>query len=83
MQDISTWSTGYNTINNTHYTCWNTTGICNKISFVNYISSPSVYYTEITGGKGIIEAIDEMLHSDDVNRYNSLMKGIIDNWYAK
>ena len=82
-QNISTWSSGYNTINNTHYTCWNTTGTCSTISYIYYTSSTYAYYFDITGGKDVRDILEEMLSSNDVNRYNSSIKGIIDAWYVQ
>ena len=82
-QNIGTWSTGYNTIDNTHYTCWNTNGICNTISYIYYTSSSSAYYIDISDGKNIEDALNEMLYDNDVNRYNSNIKALIDSWYAQ
>jgi hypothetical protein len=82
-QDISDWSTGYNQINNTHYTCWNSAGTCSTISYVNNTTSSYAYYFDISDGKNVSEALTEMLSSNDVNRYNSSIKGIIDAWYAQ
>ena len=87
-QTISDWSTGYNQINNTHYTCWNATGTCETISYVHYTfysssSSQGAYYFNITNGKNANDILNEMLWNNDVNTYNSSIKGIIDNWYAQ
>ena len=82
-QNISTWSSGYNTINNTHYTCWNTSGTCSTISYVYYTTSSYAYYIDITSGKSVSDAINEMLYDTSVNRYNSSIKGIIDAWYSQ
>ena len=82
-QNISNWSTGYNSINNTHYTCWNTTGSCTTISYIYFTDSNSASYIDITGGKGVNDTLGEMLSNNDVNRYNSSIKGIIDAWYKQ
>ena len=82
-QTISNWSTGYNTINNTHYTCWNTSGSCNTISYIYYTTDEFATYFDMENGKGISDILTEMLHADNVNHYNSSIKGIIDTWYAK
>ena len=60
-----------------HYSCQNTTGTCNKVSFYYYES----IYIELDGEVNIEEAINNMLYNDNVNRYNSSIKGIIDAWY--
>ena len=80
-QDLTTLS-GSN-MANTHYTCWNDTGTCSNISYVYHTNSTTGFYIEISEGKDITDAINEMLSSDDVNRYNSSIKGIIDAWYAQ
>ena len=82
-QTISDWSTGYNTIKNTHYTCWNDTGICPTISYINSTSPSNAYYLNMSGGKDISDILEEMLSSNNVNRYNSSIKGIIDAWYRE
>ena len=33
-QNINNWSAGYSSINNMHYTCWNTSGECSTISYL-------------------------------------------------
>ena len=79
---IWNWSTGYNTINNNHYTCFNTTGICNdEIYYVYYTNSSSAYYIRLSDGKTVETALEEMLSSEDVNKYDSTIKGVIDSWY--
>ncbi len=82
-ETINDWSTGYNTINNTHYTCWNASGSCNTISYIYYTTDEFATYFDMSNGIGISDAITEMLHADNVNHFNSSIKGIIDTWYAK
>ena len=62
-----------------HYTCNNTTGTCNKVRYYYY----NDYYIELDGAENIQAAVNEMLYNNDVNRYNSSIKGIIDAWYAQ
>ena len=83
INEISDWATEYNTINNTHYTCWNIDGSCNTISYIFSTSTNYAYHINITDGKGVSDALNEMLFNDNVNRYNSSIKGIIDNWYRE
>ena len=83
VHNINTWSSEYNTINNTHYTCWNSTGTCSEISYVNFSSSSEAYYYNMTNGKGVNDILDEMLWNNEVNTHNSSIKGIVDNWYAQ
>ena len=66
-----------------HYTCNNTTGTCSKVRYYFYSSGSFNYYIELDGEENIDEAINNMLYNNNVNRYNSSIKGIIDAWYAQ
>ena len=60
-----------------HYSCNNTTGTCSTVRYYYY----SNYYIELTGGTTIEEALVEMLSAEDVNKTNSTIKTVVDNWY--
>ena len=91
IQDIGDWGIGednrgkLSSLSNTHYTCWNDTGTCTTISYIfkSSVSSrfSSAGYITLDGGKNINDALDDMLWGDDVNRYNSPIKGVVDAWY--
>ena len=70
-------------INYTHYTCWNAVGTCNKISYIYYAGNALGFSLLISDGKSINDVINEMLYNNDVNSYNSTIKGTIDSWYAQ
>ncbi|MDD5865920.1 MAG: hypothetical protein PUD07_05550 [bacterium] len=78
---IATWSEGYNTINNNHYTCFTTGTTCPSLYYVYYTSSSYAYYITLTGGKSVSDALNEMLYADDVNKTDSAMKTYIETWY--
>ena len=78
---VATWSSGYNTINNNHYTCMTTGTTCSSIYYVYYTTSPYAYYITLTGGKSVNDALNEMLYADDVNKNDSTIKKYIDTWY--
>ena len=78
---VATWSSGYNTINNNHYTCMTTGTTCSSIYYVYYTSSSSAYYITLTGGKSVTDALNEMLYANDVNKNDSTIKAYIDSWY--
>ena len=80
---VNNWSNSYNSINNKRYTCLNTTGNCNRIYFIYRTTSSYLYYVSMSDGKGLSEFLTDMLSSNDVNKYNSSIKGIIDAWYAQ
>ncbi len=62
-----------------HYTCNNTTGSCTKVRYYFFRN----YYIELEGGKNVQDLLYELLYADDVNKYNSSIKGVIDSWYAQ
>ena len=73
--------TNKTSINNAHYTCWNEMGECTTISYIYYISGITPNYINITNGKSVEDAINEMLYNDDVNQVNSTIKTGVDAWY--
>ena len=78
---VATWSSGYNTINNNHYTCMTTGTTCSSIYYVYFTSSSTAYYITLTNGKSVNDALNEMLYADDVNTKDSTIKAYIDEWY--
>ncbi len=65
-----------------HYTCNTTSSTCNKVRYYYYSSGSNNYYIELDGEESIDEAVNNMLYNN-VNRYNSSIKGIIDSWYRQ
>ena len=78
---VATWSDGYNTINNNHYTCFTTGTTCPSLYYVYYTNSSIAWYITLTGGKSLGDALNEMLYADDVNKTDSTMKTYIETWY--
>ena len=78
---VATWSSGYNTINNNHYTCMTTGTTCSSIYYVHYTNSSSAHYITLTNGKSVNDVLNEMLYADDVNKNDSTIKAYIDSWY--
>ena len=81
---VGTWSSEYNTINSNHYTLFSTnasqTGA--TLYYVYYTSSSTAYYIELTGGKSVDDALNEMLYNANTKSSNSsTIKNTIDNWY--
>ena len=66
-----------------HYTCWNSTGECTNVAYIYFNYSTEAYYILLSDGKTGSDAVTDMLFSDDVNKYDSSVKGIIDAWYTK
>ena len=84
-----TYSNGTYTLSNTqsgadsthHYTCFNSTGICEQIAYVHYLSYSTACYIPLTEGKSIEDVLEEML-SESSNTNNSTIKTTIDNWFG-
>ena len=70
-------------VKNYHYTCWNSTGECRNIAYVYYTNETVAYYIILSNGKNVSDALNDMLTNDNVNKYNSSIKGIIDAWYSQ
>jgi len=69
-----------------HYTCFNLTGVCNKLSYVygekvQSSTQSEIYYIVLEGGNSVQDVLNEMLYSDNVNTNNSTIKTAIDYWY--
>ena len=76
-------STEKEKLNNAHYTCFNTTGECEKIAYIYSSNDSAFYYIELQNGKSIEDALQEMLNADNVNQTNSTIKNTIDTWYQE
>ena len=70
-------------LNNAHYTCWNNSGECTTISYIYYLNGITPYYINLTGGKSVETALNEMLTDSSINTTNSTMKNGVDAWYKK
>ena len=68
---------------NARYTCFNTSGKCNKIYYI-YMSETinyTPYYIALSEGKSVEDALDEMLTVNSVNTTESTVKMGIEKWY--
>ena len=71
-------------LKNAHYTCWNTSGECTTLSYIYQLSyGYGLYYIDLTNGKSVGDALNEMLSNSDVNQTNSAIKTGIDSWYNR
>ena len=70
-------------LSNAHYTCFNTSGKCEKISYVVALNDFYLWYININDGKSVEDVKNEMLYDDDVNTKNSVIKTGIDLWFEK
>lgn len=76
--DGTTTSTGTRDNDTHHYTCNTTSATCTggKVRYYYY----NEYYTELTGGDKIEDAISKMLTNVE-NKHDSAMKAYLENWY--
>ena len=75
----SSWKTDRNILSTKyHYTCFNDTGICENVFYINCFGvSSNAYYLTLIEGKNIEKAKEEMF----TNTTDSEIKTTIDNWY--
>lgn len=78
-----TWANTYQQLNTTHYTCWNTSGECQTAYAIVQTRNSSAYYFELTNGEKIDDLKNIFFTADNVNKYNSAMKGLLENWYRE
>ena len=78
-KESSSWATDYKTLaTKYHYTCFNDTGICENVFYINYFGNANnAYYLTLAEGKNIEKAKEEMF----TNTTDSKIKTTIDNWY--
>ena len=77
------WKSNYNKINNTHYTCFNSTGKCDEVYYIIYTYNRFPRYITLTNGKTVEDALEDMLSADNVNEKNSNIKSVVDLWYRE
>ena len=70
-------------LNNAHYTCWNSSGECTTLSFIEYLYYYQFGYIDLNNGKGAEDAVNEMLYNQDVNTFDSTIKRAVDIWFEK
>ncbi len=77
------WQANYDKLHNNHYTCFNESGVCNEVYYINYATNSTAYYIRLNNGEKVEDAINLMLGSSDinVNKKDSIIKGIVDSWY--
>ena len=72
-----------------HYICDDNN--CTKVRFYYYVSGSSHYRILLENGKMVEDALKEMINyktnlndsDENINVYNSAIKGYLDNWYKK
>lgn len=84
---ITSWASSYKNTKDYHYTTFTSSNTYSPtINFVYYTEAGEFTiseYIQLSGGKNITTAINEMLFNSEVNKYNSTIKGVVDYWYSK
>ncbi len=68
-------------LNTHHYTCFNSTGTCDSLYYVYYwdgTAGTRAFYITLRNGESVEEAVEKMKN----NKNNSLVKEVVDNWFA-
>ncbi|MBO5121469.1 MAG: hypothetical protein J6C28_07295 [Bacilli bacterium] len=60
-----------------HYTCFNDSGQCSKVYYINSYITSKLYYLTLKNGENIEDAKEEF----NKNLYDSEIKKTVDNWY--
>ncbi len=88
-QQVWDWYKSYNTVNNSHYTCLKTdTNVCgDKVYFLVSTSANTGNYITMKNGDTVEIVLEKMFNNSNsttstLNKYNSGIKGVVDNWYA-
>lgn len=85
---VTNWSSNYNSINSSHYTCFKgDSNTCeSSVYYVNQTTVDGAYYIELKNGDKVADAINKMYNNtnsntSEINKYNSAIKSYIDSWY--
>lgn len=74
-------------LNDRHFTCGTRSDTCASVKYIHHARNTTgiiqVNHITLTNGKTIEEAINEMLHAEDVNTTDSTIKTYVENWYAE
>ena len=78
---FSDWYDNHTSISNYHYTCYSLNDTCTNIKYIYYTFPHSAYYIELSDGKSVDDALNEMLWDEDVNTTDSVIKKAVENWF--
>lgn len=87
-QESSDWHVNKDNINNTHYTCLNSDGVCSEVYYIigynSYENSEltSINVIRLSNGELISDVINNSLNKEDTNMYESNIKKVVEKWYA-
>ena len=78
---INNWANEYQSLTTQHYTCWDESTSCSDLSYVYHRTNNMGYYIDLVDGKDIEVLIEEMLHDENVNTTDSILKKYLESWY--
>ncbi|MBO5121461.1 MAG: hypothetical protein J6C28_07255, partial [Bacilli bacterium] len=74
----SDWTNDQDTIGASYYyTCFNSSGTCDEVYYINHLSKKSINYITLTSGNDLVSVLVRMLR----NQNSSIVKQAVDNWY--
>lgn len=77
------WNNHYTELSSHHYTCFNTSGVCDKVYYVFYAANAVADYVPLSNGDDLDDYLDKMLWNQNINKNDSLMKVAIESWFKK
>lgn len=64
-----------------HYSCFNDSGICDKVYYVSETSTSYAHTVKLENGDTIIDYVEDIIHGPNSNNNDSYLKKIVDEWY--
>ena len=83
IKTVDDWENEFQTLYNTHYSCFDMTGKCSSIAYIFYTNATDATFIILSNGESVSDALNTMLYDDNVNRFDSNAKMIVDNWYRE
>lgn len=83
IKTVDDWENEFQTLYNTHYSCFDMTGECSSIAYIFYTNETDATFIILSNGESVSDALNTMLYDDNVNRFDSNAKMIVDNWYRE
>ncbi len=70
-------------LNNSHYTCFNLTGICDDLNYFVYSNDSYDYYISLSPGETMNMILDNIINDINLNSKDSKAKALVDAWYMQ
>lgn len=80
---FSGWENNYSRLKDYHYTCFNTTGKCQTVSYIYNVTGITPYIIYLKNNESVEDAIENMLYASDVNEYPSYAMTTLEWWFRE